>query len=73
MNQENAPLLPIMLASKELPEMEEEEASLLEKHRLASIGVPVGTQYEHLSVRPGLSPAGPPVPYVIPDVVPAPS
>lgn len=51
-NQENAPLLPIMLASKELPEMEEEEASLLEKHRQASFGVPVGSQYEHLSVRP---------------------
>jgi hypothetical protein len=50
-NQENAAILPIMLATKVLPEMEVEQAALLEKYTEPNAGVPLGLQYQELSVR----------------------
>jgi hypothetical protein len=50
-NQHNAPILPIVLATKLLPEMEEERAELLERHRLAAGPIEVEQDYEQLTVR----------------------
>jgi hypothetical protein len=50
-NAANAGRLPILLASKALPEMEAEDAGLLWAHRDAAGGAPVGEQYEALGVR----------------------
>ena len=50
-NAANASRLPILLATKALPEMEAEDAGLLWAHRDAAGGAPVGEQYEALGVR----------------------
>ena len=50
-NAANAPQLPLMLATKALPEMEAEDAGLLWAHRDAAGNAPVGAQYEQLGVR----------------------
>ncbi|KAK9805476.1 hypothetical protein WJX72_000336 [[Myrmecia] bisecta] len=47
-NQQNATILPIMLASKALPEMEAEEAELLAGHHAAMGSMRVEEQYEAL-------------------------
>ena len=49
-NAANAQQLPIMLATKALPEMEGEEAGLLWAHRDAAGDAPIGAQYEQLGV-----------------------
>lgn len=51
MNAANAGQLPILLASKALPEMEAEDARLLGAHAARSGAQPVGAQYEQLGVR----------------------
>ena len=47
----NAAALPIMLATRALPEMEAEQAALLAAHRAAAGALPLGTQYEATGVR----------------------
>ncbi|CAL8464768.1 g4303 [Coccomyxa elongata] len=47
-NAANARTLPIMLATKALPEMEAEERELLRRQASAAQGTPLGAQYEKL-------------------------
>ncbi|EIE22894.1 hypothetical protein COCSUDRAFT_53690 [Coccomyxa subellipsoidea C-169] len=47
-NAANARTLPIMLATKALPEMETEERELLRRQSQAAAGTPLGAQYEKL-------------------------
>ena len=47
----NAAALPIMLATRPLPEMEAEQAALLAAHRTAAGALPLGVQYEATGVR----------------------
>ncbi len=49
-NAANARTLPIMLATKALPEMETEERELLRRQSQAAAGTPLGAQYEKLGV-----------------------
>ena len=51
----NAAALPIMLATRALPEMEAEQAALLAAHRAAAGAAPLGAQYEATGVRPALT------------------
>lgn len=50
MNAANARTLPIMLATKALPEMEAEERELLRRQASVAQGMPLGAQYEKLGV-----------------------
>ena len=49
-NAANARTLPIMLATKALPEMEADERELLRRQAATAQGTPLGTQYEKLGV-----------------------
>lgn len=49
-NAANAAALPIMLATRALPEMEAEQAALLARHRAAAGALPLGAQYEAIGV-----------------------
>ncbi len=51
MNAANAAALPVMLATRALPEMEAEQADLLARHRAAAGTAPLGAQYEAIGVR----------------------
>ena len=51
MSAANAAALPIMLATRALPEMEDEQAALLAAHRAAAGSLPLGAQYEATGVR----------------------
>lgn len=55
-NAANARTLPIMLATKALPEMEAEERQLLRRQSQASAGAPLGAQYEKLGVSSDFTP-----------------
>jgi len=50
-NAANAAALPVMLATRALPEMEAEQAALLARHRAAAGTAPLGAQYEAIGVR----------------------
>ena len=45
-----AAALPIMLATRALPEAEAEQAALLARHRAAAGALPLGAQYEAIGV-----------------------
>lgn len=50
-NAANAAQLPLLLATRALPEMEAQDRALLGAHRAAAGQQPVGAQYEALGVR----------------------
>lgn len=56
MNQSSAAMLPIMLATKALPEMEAERAELLAAHVAFSGAKPIPDQFQMLTVCSGKCP-----------------